>query len=82
MCADGIDVAHLRKEYNWNVYDDYDDRLIYIRKGFHSYAIKDRITNLIQSMEKVVECVIPKGSRYVLDDTGLCVSNRIIIKGI
>lgn len=48
---------------------------VVISKGFHSFKTKYR------SHYNVI-CIIPKGSEYFEDETGLIVSNKIIIKEI
>lgn len=48
--------------------------------GFHSFLNPTRLgTNCIPKEERKFECTIPKGSEYILDPTGLVVSNQIII---
>ena len=66
----------------WGGGSSYDPELIYIRKGFHSFVSKQRlIISYVSGSDNItVKFIIPKGSRYILDDTGLCVSNRIIMK--
>lgn len=49
---------------------------VVISKGFHAY------TNFERDKDSNVKCIIPKGSEYFEDATGLIVSNRIIIKEI
>ena len=53
--------------------------LISVIKGFHSFATLDRIQG---SQLCTVQCIIPKGSEYYADATGLLCSNQIIIKKI
>jgi len=51
------------------------DKLVVYQEGFHSYKAKERdICN--------VECIIPKGTKYVEDETGLICSEAIIINRI
>jgi hypothetical protein len=52
--------------------------LIYIEIGFHSFY-KRAISSQFD-FEDIVDFIIPKGSRYYKDETGLIVSNRIILK--
>ena len=78
--ADNIDQEHLREVYNWESSSKYNPALIYIRKGYHSYLTENRITNFTVRDTKIVEFIIPKGARYYIDDTGICVSNRIKMK--
>jgi len=49
---------------------------VVISKGFHAY------TNFERDKDINVKCIIPKGSEYFEDATGLIVSNQIIIKEI
>lgn len=51
------------------------DNIKVISKGFHSFKTKNR------SHYNAI-CIIPKGSEYFEDETGLIVSNQIIIKRI
>lgn len=52
-----------------------------ISNGFHSLKYPDRIdTDSIGLFGlKIVECIVPKGSFYYTDNSGLIVSNKIII---
>lgn len=52
-----------------------------VSEGFHFYSSLDRIGEILFD-EVIVECTIPKGSKYVLDETGLGVASRIIINNI
>lgn len=57
-----------------------------IAEGFHSFSNIDRIPLHLKMPPaldypvRLYECVIPKGSQYFKDRTGLIVSNKIIIK--
>jgi len=52
-----------------------------ISNGFHSLKEPDRIDDdsIYELDLKIVECIIPKGSIYYTDNSGLIVSNKIII---
>lgn len=63
-----------------------------IKKGFHSYAtfekvkmkFEEEITYAINpgvGMLVIVECIIPEGSRYYINNEGEVVSDKIIIAG-
>ena len=44
--------------------------------GFHSAISLERLRNTFYSKYK---CIIPKGSKYIVDRTGLVISDQIII---
>ena len=49
--------------------------------GFHSAFTKERFdTTGIPGEDSIAEFIIPKGSEYIKDETGLLVSNKIIFK--
>ena len=48
-----------------------------IGPGFHAAELKSRIFSERQRF--ICECIIPKGSKYYIDNTGLIVSNSIIV---
>lgn len=48
-------------------------------RGYHSYLTVGRGLSEKWDNTVMVECIIPKGTEYVLDETGLCVSSQIII---
>lgn len=82
--ADPIDGNYLREELNWNFKHGYDDRFTYVTRGFHSYFTEDRAKTIynigVENYNNIiVKFMIPKGSKYILDDTGLCVSDKIIM---
>jgi hypothetical protein len=64
-------------------YENFDHKeLIYISKGFHAANKKNRLSHEVDDDTKVlVECIIPKGSRYYTNRTGCVVSNQIIVTG-
>lgn len=51
------------------------------KQGFHSAVsikrLKGGMLYLYNNTEIILECIIPKGSEYVKDDTGLVISNNI-----
>jgi hypothetical protein len=52
----------------------------FITKGFHSANTKQRLKNhAICLHQKIVKCIIPKGSMYYINETGCIVSNQIIV---
>ena len=49
-------------------------------QGFHSALSKKRFKELAYCNSSIYKCVIPKGSEYYENLSGLIVSNQIIIK--
>lgn len=88
----------IKSSSSWSAYDDGDagwldgnypgwrdlsnvrKKLKCLGAGFHSALSKDRL--YVDGGEVTVKCVVPKGSEYYVDATGLCISNQIIIKEI
>ena len=64
-----------QKHYT-NFWDD--ESLLSYGPGFHSYNSKDRIKKLHGDFI-TFECLIPKGSEVYRDETGLLVSNQLIV---
>lgn len=59
------------------------DGVTRIGQGFHSFTnieYIDTISNRRGFIWDIYECMIPAGSEYYEDKTGLCVSNKLIIK--
>lgn len=60
------------------------DELVSFGQGFHSAKSIDRIRDIRKAYSIPVPvlftCIIPKGSEYYEDNSGLLVSNKIIIK--
>ena len=61
--------------------------LFSVSKGFHSYATIERVEHLFRINNIfnhliIVECIIPKGGKYVVDETDLMVSDEIIPKKV
>lgn len=46
-----------------------------VSEGFHSACSEHRL--IMSNYESVIECVIPKGSNYIIDGSGLLVSDSI-----
>ena len=60
--------------------NNYRKGTIKLTKGFHSFNNKEyAIEDTKSSYYYLFECKIPKGSEYYEDETGLCISNKIII---
>ena len=59
--------------YDWEDIEPYCD---FYLKGFHSYKRSDRN----RQRKPNVECIIPKGSKYIEDTSGLICSSQIILK--
>lgn len=78
-CYDNVDMDYLNEKYGKAWSAGQVKKLKCIGAGFHSALTKERLRGEVG--EHLYECVIPSGSSYFLDETGLCVSNRIIIKG-
>lgn len=55
------------------------EKLYNIGPGFHSASTAERLDDLFDD-QVIVECIIPKGSKYYRGLSGLLVSDRIIIK--
>ena len=54
--------------------------IVAIQEGFHSAKSVERVKQIsVYSDPFIVKCIIPAGSEYYEDETGLCVSNQIII---
>lgn len=75
LCMDAVDEE-------WNVKPGYCE----IKTGFSFATTKERLRDALQSSVcitnniHIYRCVIPKGSKVYYDDTGLGVSNCIIVK--
>lgn len=78
--CDALDEQYLRENHSrWR----FDSSFISYGPGFHSFSSMKRIKEgewSIYSKEGVFECIIPVGSEYYTEPTGLIVSNKIIIK--
>jgi len=98
-CWDDIESVYLDKTYGdtcsdggwksfWRNPDMSENPTVSIEQGFHSVTNIDRIMRSIcqQGVGEyciVLECVIPAGSEYYLNDLeDVCVSNKIIVKNI
>lgn len=76
-CYDELDDHTLSSTYeNWTRNKD----LVSYAQGFHSAMSQDRFKELSYYNSSIYECVIPKGSEYYENLSGLVVSNQIIIK--
>jgi len=87
---DEISSKYLNKHYEgWSkrflvegdaiiTYDGGREDLIYIGEGFHSSLSRERLGK-VESYLRLRKFVIPKGSLYYEDETGLMVSNRIMM---
>jgi hypothetical protein len=56
------------------------DRVKYISKGFHSATSSSRLENAWLWDCKVLQFIIPKGAWYMINNTGLVVSNQIMLR--
>lgn len=75
--ADHIDSSWLTNSYpGWA--DGLPETLRCIGPGFHSTVTKERAKPCSQ-LGELYQCIIPAGSEYYLDATGLCVSNQLIV---
>ena len=61
----------------YNEASSYD--LVNIRQGFHFAMKKERLT--ASALGELAEFIVPKGSKYYVDRTGLGVANQIIFTG-
>lgn len=77
-CYDPIDNYWLDNSFgtDWNV-SPLTYNLKSLGRGFHSALKQDRID---EEGCCLFECVVPAGSKYYINGTGLCVSDKIIIK--
>ncbi len=73
--------------FDWDAMNAYPDWMVepsiytHVHAGYHSMMEKHR--SLPDSEQEVmVRCVVPKGANYFKDNTGLIVSNEIIILNI
>lgn len=51
-------------------------------QGFHSIRTIERVEQHINGISdefRVFKCIIPKGAEYIIDETGLVISNKIIV---
>lgn len=57
-------------------------RLFAYGQGFHSIVGRENTKRKAKkwSSRRIVKCIVPKGSEVYYDETGLCVSNQIIVK--
>jgi len=53
--------------------------LIFYTEGFHFALSPERLKGMGISKETIYEFTIPKGAKYYLDETGLGVTNKIIM---
>lgn len=76
-CFDSIAARHLEIMYNpqWYTISLFNIGLIAVVEGFHSAATEDRLGR----RTNIRRCLIPAGSEVFYDETGLIVSNQIIV---
>jgi len=82
-CFDDEDTDEVTKAYgcNWS----YDYSIFSFGEGFHSAIYPDRFTSTVGHSfsgwqgKAIFECIIPKGSKYYKNPSGLIVSNKIIV---
>ena len=81
------DVLGVHDEWLFDNYPDNSWRrhpdLICLGEGFHSIKDKENafiLKNQLYLSVIVFKCVIPKGSEYYIDASGLIISNKIILK--
>jgi hypothetical protein len=82
-CFDDADSYALRKEFGDYIYNE--DVVSYSR-GFHSAIYPYRFVEELSTpmhdrctKRVIFECIIPKGSEYYTNPSGLLVSNQIIV---
>lgn len=79
-CADTHEDNYLNSKYPGWAFGRED--LLYLSQGFHSYLTMKRLYLTSMRFNKLcVECILPKGTKYFKSETGLLVSDQIIIKG-
>lgn len=76
-CLDDIDEDALKKTFGqWKK----NPKLIAYGQGYHSAYEAERLKSLANEFDGVImECVIPKGSKYYDNISGLVVSNQLIV---
>lgn len=81
----GINTKNRSPFDNWatEVYRNRGDLLFNVQsyaEGFHSMFTLSRAKLGMRKDENIYECIIPKDSLYFEDETGLIISNQIIVK--
>lgn len=72
-------VYHINKQYSTNITPEIQDDILKIRKGFHSYKKTNKyLFYAKQHMHTIMNCVIPKGTKYYLNEKGEYVSESLI----
>ncbi len=75
---DEIDIRWLDTNYpNWC--EGENSELKCFGQGFHSAISYERLVDRYAFIDTVYECIIPAGSEYYKNDTGLVISNAIIV---
>lgn len=76
-CFDSMTARHLEIMYHsqWYSISLFNLGLIAVVEGFHSAATEDRLGGEYN----IRRCLIPAGSEVFYDETGLIVSNQIIV---
>jgi hypothetical protein len=81
--------AEIGEEHNYNEQCPFDEKerddysndpsysIKYISTGFHSAVTSERLGELYNKV--IVKCIVPKGSLYLTNRSGLMVSNQIFI---
>lgn len=81
-CFDAIDAEYFNNTYgiNWRIFIGSEFKSI--GQGYHAALKRKRLYSGEKYLPKnrtIRKCIIPKGSKYYLDPTGLIVSNQILI---
>ena len=82
-CFDSIDQEYLDEKYpDW--YENPSKyNLVVISDGIHSFLSKERILSNKRELgiinNYMAKCIIPAGSRYYMDATGLVASDKLIV---
>lgn len=77
-CYDDLDQVYLNNNHEgWQCGGA--PGLFYYGKGYHSANTIERLDK--EPMYNIYECIIPAGSEYYSNPTGLMVSNKIIVTG-
>lgn len=78
----GTEKVYCADAKSYNVYHKKPFILLKVyQEGFHSYIDRKRAGHCYQD-EIIVECVVPKGTKYIKDSTGLMCSEAIILMEI
>jgi hypothetical protein len=76
------DKSYIDNDFQGDYYKIINDGFVIIEKGIHSCRTIQRIKCLEKQLQIICRCIIPKGSKYMIDKSNLIVSNQIIVDKI